>query len=53
VSTANSYRHGGKGDRPRAPLGQQQGREGRTLPPSMNPRKGMMKRKMKTERRGK
>jgi hypothetical protein len=53
MSIANSYRHGGNGDGTGAPPGWRQGRAGRKLPSSLNSREGMMKRRMKIERRGK
>jgi hypothetical protein len=53
MSTMNSCRHGGKGDGLGAPPRRWQGHGGRTLPLSLNPREGMTKRRMKTERRGK
>jgi hypothetical protein len=52
MSTTNGCGHDGKGDVPRSPLEQWQGRWGWTLPPSSNPREGMMKRRMKMERWG-
>jgi hypothetical protein len=57
VSTVNNCRHGSKRDwtgaPPRPVQGHRGGEELRKLPPSLNPRDGMTKRRMKTERRGK
>jgi hypothetical protein len=53
VSTTNGCEHGGKGGRIGALPRRRQESRGRTLPPSLNPREGTMKRRIKMESRGK
>jgi hypothetical protein len=52
MSIVNGNRHGGKGDEIGVPPEWWKGCGGRTLPLSPNPWEGMMRSRMKTERRG-
>jgi hypothetical protein len=53
MPTVSDYRYEGKGDGPRACAWAVSRARGRTLPPSLNPGEGTIKRRMNTEKKGK